>query len=144
MPSKVQILAPANYKNIITIPIAVKSSFKKPKAKILYTSYPTDIVGWISLFIKGLKIEPAVIAKIYEKHFVLPDEIEKVLNEGKPIFKKVGGNQYVAIGLADRYLTIFFTYNSKTKESTVTTAYPSSKKQIKSYKRLTRSKWNKN
>lgn len=90
------------------------------------------------MFIRGVKIEPAVIAKIYEKHFVLPDEIEKVLKGGKPIFKRVSGNQYIAIGLAERYLTIFFRYNNKTKEATIMTAYQSSKKQVKSYKRLMR------
>ncbi len=90
------------------------------------------------MFIKAVKIDTRIIVKIYEKHFVLSDEIEKVLKEGKPIFKRVGGNQYLAIGLVERYLTIFFTYNNKTKGVTITTAYPSSKKQIKSYKKLTR------
>ena len=90
------------------------------------------------MLIKAAKIEPAVVVKIYEKHSVSSEEIEMVLMEDKPVFKKVGGNQYVAVGLWDRYLTIFFEYNSNAKEAVVTTAYPSSKKQIKSYKRLAR------
>ena len=90
------------------------------------------------MLIKVVTIEPATIAKIYDKHFVLSDEVERVLKERKTVFKKVGGNQYVAIGLGDRYLTIFFEYNFKTKDAVVTTAYPSPRKQIKSYKKMSR------
>ena len=90
------------------------------------------------MFVKAVKIEPITGIKIYEKHSVLSDEIERVLKDNKSIFKKVAGSQYLAMGLADRYLTIFFEYNNKTKEANVATAYPSSRKQIKSYKRLTR------
>ena len=68
----------------------------------------------------------------------MSEEAERVLKDNKTIFKKVAGSQYVAIGLGDRYLTIFFEYNSKTKEADITTAYPSSRKQIKSYKKMTR------
>lgn len=85
-----------------------------------------------------MKIEPQIVVKIYEKHSVSSEEIERVLKENKTIFKKVAANQYLAIGLGDRYLTIFFEYNNKTKEANVTTAYRSSRKQIRSYKRLTR------
>ena len=90
------------------------------------------------MIIKAVKIEPNVVIKIYEKHSVLCEEIENVLVNGKPIFKKVGGDQYVAIGLKDRYLVIFFEYNPKTKEASITTAYPASRKQIKTYKKLRR------
>ena len=90
------------------------------------------------MFVKVVKVEPATVIKIYEKHSVLSEEAERILKDNKTIFKKVAGNQYVAIGLGDRYLTIFFEYNSKTKEANITTAYPSSRKQIKSYKKLTR------
>ena len=90
------------------------------------------------MFVKAVKIKPATAIKIYEKHSVLSEEAERVLKDNKTIFKKVAGSQYVAIGLGDRYLTIFFEYNSKTKEANVTTAYPSSRKQIKSYKKMTR------
>ena len=90
------------------------------------------------MLIKAVKIEPSTLMKIYEKHSVLSSEIEKVLRKGEPIFKKAGGRQYVAIGVWDRYLTIYFTYDSNTKEATITTAYPSSAKQLKSYKKLKR------
>lgn len=87
------------------------------------------------VFIKGIVIDTEIEQKIFEKHSVLPDEIRNILKDGKPLFKKIGGNQYIAIGLAERYLTIFFKYDSITKEAKITTAYPSSKTQIRSYKR---------
>ena len=90
------------------------------------------------MFIKAIKLEPSTLVKLYDKHAVLSEEVERVLTNDKTIFKKVGGNQCVAIGMVERYLTIFFEYDNTTKEAAITTAYPSSKKQIKSYKRLTR------
>ena len=90
------------------------------------------------MLIKAVKTEPAIIIKIYEKHSVLSEEVERVLKNSRTIFKKVSGNQYVAVGLGDRYITVFFEYNNKTKEANITTAYPSSRKQIKSYRRLMR------
>lgn len=87
------------------------------------------------MLIKGIVIDQETERKIIEKHSVLPKEIKKVLNEGRPSFRRVGGNQYIAIGLAERYLTVFFQYDNLKKEAKVTTAYSSSKSQIKSYKR---------
>tara|TARA_Y100000034_G_C6750075_1_gene333338 strand:- start:520 stop:792 length:273 start_codon:yes stop_codon:yes gene_type:complete len=89
------------------------------------------------LFIKTVKIEIETALKIYNKHFVLSEEIENIITKKETIFKKVGGNQYLAIGIENRYLTIFFRCNNKTKEATITTAYPSSRKQIKFYKNKT-------
>jgi len=83
-----------------------------------------------------IRIDPETQQKIYEKHSILAEEIEFVLKENKPIFKKVGGNQIVAIGVYNRYITIFFRYNSKRKQATIITAYQSSDKQIKYYKRI--------
>lgn len=90
------------------------------------------------MLIRAVKIAPDVLIKIYETHFISSAEIQKVLLEGKPRFKKAGGEQYIAVGLGDRYLTIFFRYGHKIKEVTITTAYPSSRSQIKSYRRLRR------
>jgi len=88
------------------------------------------------MIIRAIKIEPETAIKIFEKHNVLEEEIYDVLKNDKPKFKKVGGNQYLAIGFSkSRYLTIFFRYDEKTKEAEITTAYPSGKGQIKSYKR---------
>jgi hypothetical protein len=89
------------------------------------------------LIIKAVKIERETIIKIFEKHNVLQTEIYDVLKNDNPRFKKEGGNQYAAIGLSrNRYITIFFTYDEKTKEAEINTAYPADKSQIKSYKRM--------
>lgn len=74
--------------------------------------------------------------KVYEKHNINAEEIEQILKDDKPIFRKEGGNQYRAIGVYNRYITIFFEYDQKTKQATITTAYPSNKKQIKHYKKV--------
>ena len=58
--------------------------------------------------IKTVVIEPIIEVKIYKKHKVTTKEIKLVLEENKPIFRKVGGKQYMAVGLFHRYLTIFF------------------------------------
>lgn len=87
--------------------------------------------------IKAIKIEPEVALKIFEKHTVAQEEIYEILKNDRPIFRKVGGDQYLAMGLSKtRYITIFFKYNSETKEADITTAYPSDKKQIKSYRKV--------
>lgn len=88
------------------------------------------------MLIKSIVIDSEIEMKIFEKHSVLPREIKRVLEENRPLFKKVGGKQYLAIGLMERYLTIFFQYDSIKKEAIIVTAYPSSKVQIKSYKKL--------
>lgn len=90
------------------------------------------------MFVRSVKIESETVIKIYEKHSVLSEEIELVLTKDKAIFKKAGGDQYIALGVWGRYITIFFTYDNKTKDAIITTAYPSSLKQIRSYKKLTR------
>lgn len=86
--------------------------------------------------IKIIGISPLVQRKIYEKHSILAEEIMLVLKENNPIFKKVGGNQIMAIGFYNRYITIFFHYNPERKQATLTTAYPSDKKQIRYYKKV--------
>ena len=89
------------------------------------------------MIIKAIKITPEVAIKIYEKHDVQQAEIEDALRNDNSQFWRVGGDQYAAIGLSrSRYVTIYFEYDEKTKEAEITTAYPSSKGQIKSYKRI--------
>ena len=90
------------------------------------------------MLIRGVIIERSTAFKIYEKHSVLSSEVEAMLKKPKTIFRRVGANQYVAVGLGERYLTVFFRYDNTTREAEITTAYPSSRKQIKSYKRLSR------
>lgn len=90
------------------------------------------------MLIRTVRIEPEILFKVYSRHGVLAEEIEAALKNGRPLFKRAGGDQYVAVGLADRYLTVYFRYDHSTKEAEVTTAYPSSRKQIKAYRRLTK------
>lgn len=73
--------------------------------------------------------------KINEKHSISSEEVTDVLINDRAIFNKVGGKQYVALGIWNKYITVFFNYNNKSKEASVTTAYPSSKKQIGLYRR---------
>lgn len=87
------------------------------------------------MIIKAIKIEPETAIKIFNKHNVLQEEIYDVFVD-EPIYRKVGGNQYLTIGKSkSRYLTIFFYYDKITKEAEITTAYPSDKGQIKFYKK---------
>lgn len=89
------------------------------------------------MLIRAIEIDPWIAIKIFEKHHVRQEEIYEVLKEDKPQFRRVGGDQYVAIGVSkSRYVTIFFQYHQSTKEAEITTAYPSDKRQIKSYKRM--------
>ena len=88
------------------------------------------------MIIKAIKIEPDIAVKIFEEHDVVQEEVYDMLNDGKPKFKRVGGNQYAAIGLSrSRYITIFFRYDGQTKEAEIATAYPSDEGQLKWYKK---------
>ncbi len=90
------------------------------------------------MIVKAIKITPETAIKIFEKHNVLQEEVYEALKTGKPKFKKAGGDQYVAIGLSrSRYVTIYFSYDEKTREAEIKTAYPSSKAQIKAYRKTT-------
>lgn len=102
--------------------------------KNLYISTHTIFV-WFHMRIDIVRINPLVQKKIYDKHNILSEEIFLVLKENQPIFKKAGGNQIMAIGLYNRYITIFFRYDPNRKQATITTAYPSDKKQVKYYKK---------
>ncbi|HLD04943.1 MAG TPA: hypothetical protein VJG90_04450 [Candidatus Nanoarchaeia archaeon] len=87
--------------------------------------------------IRAIHVGPDVEIKIYEKHNVSVQEIYELFAQDKTEFRRVGGNQYMAIGPSkNRYLTLFFTYDNIAKEIDITTAYPSSKKQIRIYKKV--------
>ncbi len=89
------------------------------------------------MIVKVIKITPETAIKIFEKHNVLQEEVHDALKTGKPKFKKAGGDQYAAIGLSQsRHVTIYFSYDKKTREVEIKTAYPSSKAQIKAYKKI--------
>ena len=87
--------------------------------------------------IRAIHIETSVAMKIYEKHRVTVEEIYEAFAQDQAEFRRVGGDQYMAIGPSkDRYITMFFTYNEITKEADIATAFPSSKKQVKIYKKV--------
>ena len=91
------------------------------------------------MWIKKIRLVLRIEEKILEKHSIKGKEIHETLENGAPLFRKVGGNQYVAMGHSkSRYLTVFFKYNQKSKEAEITTAYPSSENQIKFYRRVRR------
>ena len=85
--------------------------------------------------IEAVRIKKQTKEKIETKHSITLDEIEKVLLDDKPKFRKVK-DCYMVLGIYDRYLTVFFNYNEKLKEAEIITAYPSSKWQIKLYKKM--------
>ena len=87
------------------------------------------------MIVESIRLKRDVKEKIETKHSITLIEIEKVLLENKPKFRKAK-DCYMGIGLWKRYLTIFFNYNAKIKEVEIITAYPSSKWQIRLYKRM--------
>jgi len=85
----------------------------------------------------SFKIQPKTASKIFDKHNVTQQEILDVLKDDNPMYRKVGGNQSLGMGVSrSRHITIFFEYDTFSKEAEITTAYPSSKKQIKFYKKV--------
>jgi len=85
------------------------------------------------MLIRRILISPDIMEKIGSKHRLNPSVAKEVLSVA-PYIEKVGGNQYMAIGLSyDGYVTIFFKYRSGTAE--ITTAYSSTKWQVDLYRR---------
>lgn len=89
------------------------------------------------MIIKAVKILLNTKIKIYNKHGITMEEIEKTLLENKPYFAKTKDGRYTSIGKWSRYITIIFDHNIH-NESEIITAYPSSDWQIKLYKRKIR------
>ncbi len=87
------------------------------------------------MIIEAVKISIHTKIKIYNKHGITMEEIENVLLEDKPYFTRTKLGRYIALGKGSRYVTIAFNYSPKTKEAKIVTAHPSSKWQIKLYKR---------
>jgi len=87
------------------------------------------------MIINAVKIPLKTKIKIYDKHGITMEEIEKVLLQNEPYFAKTKLGRYVALGKWSRYVTIVFNYHETHKEATIVTAYPSSPWQIKLYKR---------
>jgi hypothetical protein len=85
------------------------------------------------MLIKRIVMSPDVSEKIKCKHGLDPIVAKNVL-ENVHYIEKVGGGNYMAIGLSYAgYVTVFFEYETGTAE--IKTAYPSSNWQIDLYKR---------
>lgn len=85
------------------------------------------------MLIQKILISPKVSEKIKCKHGLDPIVTKDIL-EGKHYIEKVGGNNYMAIGLCSPgYITVFFEYEAGIAE--IKTAYKASDWQIDLYKR---------
>jgi len=82
--------------------------------------------------IKAVVIDKFVKIKIYHKHGIKFKEI-KELFLNNPWVRRTRDNKYMAINLAQRYITVVFTYNQGIAD--IITAYPSSNWQIRMFKR---------
>lgn len=85
------------------------------------------------MLIQRILMPPEVAEKIKRKHGIDPIVVKDVL-EGTHYMEKVGGGNYMAIGLCSAgYVTVFFEYETGTAE--IKTAYQSSNWQIDLYRR---------
>ncbi len=85
------------------------------------------------MLIKELHLEPSVEAKMALKHGVIKSEIEAALFSDEPKYFKARNGRYMAVGRAQRLITIIFEYHEGIAE--VITAYLSSEWQRKLYER---------
>ena len=84
------------------------------------------------MMIREIHLKKAVEGKI-EEHSVTKNELEDTLLRGEPRYRKARNGRHMAIGRAQRFVTIIFEYNKGI--ATIVTAYPSSEWQIKLYHR---------
>ena len=84
------------------------------------------------MLLKEIHLKEAVEEKIQE-HGVAKSEVEEALLLDEPKYLKARSGRYMAIGQAQRFITIIFEYADGI--ATIVTAYPSSEWQIKLYHR---------
>ncbi len=82
--------------------------------------------------IREIHLKKAVEGKI-EEHGVTKNELKDTFQLGEPKYAKARNGRYMAIGRAQRFITIIFEYADGIV--TIVTAYPSSEWQIKLYHR---------
>jgi uncharacterized DUF497 family protein len=82
-----------------------------------------------------VRISEEIAEKIQAQHGVLPEDAEEILFS-QPVVRRARDGRYMAIGLANGYLTVIFEFEKGAAE--IVTAYPSSDWQIKLYKRSKR------
>jgi len=84
------------------------------------------------MLLKGIIISKSTKKKILYKHHIKGDELYRLFNEN-PLYLRIGDCVYLAIGVWQRYITIIFSYNKGIAR--IITAYPSSKQQIRLFKK---------
>lgn len=83
--------------------------------------------------IEKIIIKKSLREKILNKHNIERTQIEYTIFEGNPIYLKTKNNNYLCIGNKYEYITIIF--KKEKNNAIIITAYPSSKWQVKLYKR---------
>ena len=81
--------------------------------------------------IRAVVLTKQTVYKVHKKHGVKVDEIKTVLL-GNPYVRNTKFERYIAIGKAQRFVTVVFECESGVAE--IITAYPSAEWQIKLYK----------
>ena len=84
------------------------------------------------MLIREIHLKEAVEKKLQE-HNVTESEAEDALLRDEPKYLKARSGRYMAIGQAQRFITIIFEYANGI--AMIVTAYPSSESQIKLYHR---------
>ena len=84
------------------------------------------------MLIREIHLKKAVDGKI-EEHGITKNELGDILLRGEPKYLRARSGRYMAIGQAQRFITIIFEYADGI--ATIVTAYPSSEAQIKLYHR---------
>ena len=82
------------------------------------------------MYLKDVDLEEAVDEKVFRKHGISREEIEKALLLDEPKHFRTRAGRYLAIGLTERYVSTI--YENHNGIAVVITAYHSSQWQIKS------------
>ncbi|MBI2148451.1 hypothetical protein HYU23_02130 [Candidatus Woesearchaeota archaeon] len=83
--------------------------------------------------IEALDIGKNTKNKIFHKHSVEIIEIKQTIFYDDPIYFKSGNNKYMCIGKYNRHITVIL--KKIGKRARIVTAYPSSKWQVRLYRR---------
>ena len=85
------------------------------------------------MHLEDVYVEEAAEEKILRKHGVAREEIETALMADEPKHFRTRGGRYMGIGFGERFISVV--YENRNSIAIVVTAYPSSRWQVKMYKR---------
>ncbi|MBI2143938.1 hypothetical protein HYU17_02185 [Candidatus Woesearchaeota archaeon] len=85
------------------------------------------------MHIEDVYVKEAVEEKIFGKHGIIREEIKGTLLADEPKHFKSGKGRYLAIGFVERHISSV--YENKNGIAMMVTAHPSSKWQVRLYKR---------